>query len=127
MITYRLLSGQSCKKENEAREELAGNQPPGVSVLCLQRVGIPSTRLFVSGLPGLQALPAHKGAPCTFPTEMVALSCFAPAGVDTGAWVQGTGDLWLLVLLDSARVQRAALPPFMEWTSYSGIPSAPWI
>lgn len=49
---------------------------------------------------------------------------FAPAGVDTGDWVQGTGDLWLPVLFDHVRVQRAALPPAMEWTSHSWIPSA---
>lgn len=43
---------------------------------------------------------------------------FVPVGLDTGVWGPGTGDLWLLVLLDHVRVQRAALPPAMEWTSH---------
>lgn len=50
--------------------------------------------------------------------QSILFPTFAPAGVDTGSWVLGTGDIWLLVLLDHVRAQRAALPPAMEQTSH---------
>lgn len=50
--------------------------------------------------------------------QSILFPTFAPAGVDTGSWVLGTGDLWLLVLLDHVRAQRAALPPAMHGADF---------